>query len=96
MYLVISHWEPMPGKDLDFEKIGPKVREVLRNHPGVELMEAIKSDGQYCAVHGYKDEATYHAVVDDPNGPFSKALAEFHLEDIARWVGSERGETLAH
>ncbi|HEY3411995.1 MAG TPA: hypothetical protein VGM51_02950 [Armatimonadota bacterium] len=96
MYLVISHWEPLPGRDMDFERTGPKVREALRSTPGVEFMEAIKSDGKYTAVHGYKDEATYHAVVDDPNGPFSKALADSHLEDVARWVGSERGETIPH
>ena len=96
MYLVISHWEPLPGKEADFERMGPKVREVLRSHPGVEFVEAIKSEGRYCAVHGYKDEAAYHAVVDDPNGPFSKALADFQLEEYAKWVGSDRGETLAH
>jgi hypothetical protein len=96
MYLVISHWEPLPGKEAAFEQIGVKVRQVLRGQAGVELIESIKSEGRISVVHGYKDEAAYHAVVDDPNGPFSKAMAEFHLEEYARWVGSERGQTLPH
>ena len=96
MYLVVSRWEALPGRAEDFERVGPDVRAVLRAQPGTVLVESFPNDGQYVVVHGYQDEAAYHAVVDDPNGPFCQALARHKLEEMGRWVSSERGETFPH
>jgi len=95
MYLVVSNWEPLPGKEDAFREIGTQVRHALAALPGVVMIEGFKSDsGKYIAVHAYQDEDTYKAIVQDPNGPFTKALAKFELETTARWVSSERGPSL--
>ena len=96
MYLVVSRWEAFPDRAAEFEQVSPEVRAVLRRQPGTVLVEAFGSDGRFVVVHGYQDEAAYHTVVDDPNGPFCRALAAHHLEDMGRWISSERGETFPH
>ncbi len=96
MYLVVSYWEPVPGHEAQFEESGRAVREVLRSLPGVQLIEVFESNGKRVAVHGYKDEATYNSIVGDPNGPFSKAIAETHLEDHAQWISSDKGTTVEY
>jgi hypothetical protein len=52
------------------------------------------SGPQVVAVHAYKDEAAYNAIVNDPNGPFAAALAAHKLEEVSRWIGSEKGTAL--
>ena len=94
MYLVVSRWEPIAGHEQQFDEIGKVMRKTLAAQPGVELVEAFDSNGQKVVVHGYRDEAAYKAVIDDPNGPFIKAAQENRLEEHARWISSERGETV--
>ncbi len=94
MYLVVSYWEAVPGREADFDRLGPQVGAVLRQQPGVMLVEVFKSGGKHVAVHGYQDEATYHAIVDNPDGAFVRAVTETHIEEAGRWLGSESGETL--
>ncbi|HZT44510.1 MAG TPA: hypothetical protein VFA07_20260 [Chthonomonadaceae bacterium] len=94
MYLVVSYWEPVPGREADFDRIGPQVGAVLRQQPGVMLVEVFKSGNKHVAVHGYQDEATYHAIVDNSSGAFVRAVTETRFEEVGRWLGSERGETL--
>jgi quinol monooxygenase YgiN len=96
MYLVISEWEPLPGKEAEFERAGSAVAAVLRRQPGVLLLEMFRSGSKHVAVHGYQDEATYHALVDDPNGAFARAQVSHRVEGVARWLGSQGGETLTH
>jgi hypothetical protein len=96
MYLVISTWEALPGKEAEFDQAGPAVASVLRREPGVLFVEAIKNGNQHIAVHGYHDEATYHAIIDNPNGQFAKAIAAKNVESVAKWISSERGETMPH
>jgi len=96
MYLVVSTWEALPGREAEFDRIGTTVASILRQQPGVLVVEAIKNGNQHVAVHGYHDQATYEAVVNDPNGAFAKAAAEYRIEENARWIGSVRGETMAH
>lgn len=96
MYLVISQWEALPGQEAQFDKLGRKVGAVLRKQPGVVLLETIKVGKRHISVHGYRDEATYHALVDDPKGAFAKALASLNVDKVGRWISSERGETMAH
>jgi len=93
MYLVISHWEVVPGREAEFERDGKKVRDVLRSQPGATMITHFKSNEKFVVVHGYEDEAAYNRIVNDPNGPFVKALAETNLESSARWLGSEKGST---
>src|SRR5690242_673424 len=94
MYLVVSYWEAVPGREADFDRIGPQIGAVLRRQPGVVIVEVFKSGGKHVAVHGYQDEATYHAIVDDLNGAFVRAVNETGVEQVGRWLGSESGETL--
>lgn len=95
MYLVVSYWEPVAGREAEFDRIGPEVARLLRSQPGVEIVQVFKSDGKHVAVHGYRDEATYHAIIDDPVGPFARAVNDLRMEDVARWLGSEKGETFS-
>jgi heme-degrading monooxygenase HmoA len=96
MYMVVSYWEAFPGKEADFEASSPDVTAILRRQPGVCLIESFKSDGKYVAVHAYEDEASYRAIVYNPNGAFARALQERGTETFGRWISSERGETLPH
>jgi len=94
MYLVVSEWEAYPGKEEEFENGGRIMRPLLLRQPGVVTVEAFKSGSKLIVVHGYQDEAAYRAVVHDPDGEFAKAAVANHLEESARWLRSESGETL--
>ena len=94
MYLVVSVWEVLPGKADAFRENGMKVGSLLKQQPGVKLLEVFQSGDKFISVHGYADEATYQRLVQDPNGPFAKAMAESRVEEYARWLSSERGETI--
>jgi hypothetical protein len=94
MYLVVSRWEALPGKEAEFEQRGISMRDLLRKQPGVKLVEAFGSNGTRVVVHGYEDEATYDRVISDPNGPFVAASNETGIETVARWLGSEKGTTV--
>lgn len=97
MYMVVSYWEPLPGKEADAQLRSGGVAETLRRQPGVEFLERFQSeDGKYIAVVVYRDEETYHRLIDDPDGEFVRAAAASGIEQTARWVRSERGETLPH
>jgi len=94
MYIVVSEWEAFPGKEEEFDRIGKEVARVLRAQPGVLLLHAFNSGSKKMSVHGYQDEATYRALVHDPNSAFARSVADKGLERIARWVRSESGETI--
>jgi len=96
MYLVVSQWEAFPGREEEFERVSPAVRAVLSQQPGVAFLEAFKGNGHFIVVHGYDDEAAYQAVINNTDGAFQQALAAHHLEDMGRWLSSERGETFPH
>ena len=55
MYLVVSYWEPLPGREAEFEKNGPKVGAMLRQQPGVVFVEGFKSGKRVVSVHAYRD-----------------------------------------
>jgi hypothetical protein len=96
MYMVVSRWEALPGQEENFIREGSQVAAELRRTPGVLMVEIIESNGQYVSVHGYEDEATYQRVVQDPNGPYEREHSARKVESYGRWLGSERGETIAH
>lgn len=96
MYLVISQWEPLPGQEAQFETLSRKLAATLRKQKGVLLLETITVGKGHFTVHGYRDETTYRALVDNPKSEFSKALQEHDIEKVARWIGSQRGQTLPH
>jgi hypothetical protein len=93
MYLVISQWQPKPGREADFEAVGSRMRSFLRQTPGVQFVEAIQGPECFYAIHAYDDEDTYNRIVNDANGPFAKAAAEHGIEDVADWLGSVKGVT---
>ncbi len=95
MYMVVSRWEPLPGKEAEFEVLGRKMRNYMRTVPGIVLVEGFESeDGSRTAVLGYESREAYERIVKDPNGPFEKASRENRLEDCARWISSDRGESI--
>ena len=94
MYLVVSVWEALPGQEEAFEASAEGVRRLLRQQPGVEMVEAFKSGDHYVAVHGYADEAAYHRIVTYADGPFVKLIEEQGLENYGRWISSEKGEAI--
>src|SRR4051812_39653759 len=95
MYMVVSRWEVLPGREQDFEERGRAVRQVLRSTPGVQFSEGFRTeDGGVVAVIGYESRDAYDRIVNDEKGPFQRALAAHHLEECSRWVSSERGESM--
>jgi hypothetical protein len=95
MYLVVSHWEPQPGKEEEFKRIGSELAAFLRSQPGVNFVEGFTTeDGKHVSVHAYADQATYQRIVLDDDSPFEQEVARRDIEDIGRWLGSERGESV--
>lgn len=94
MYMVVSHWKPLAGKDSEFERIGGEAREFMRTLDGVELISSFRSGDEIVVVHAYRDMDSYTNIVDAEDGPFAKKMAELDIERYAEWLGSERGETV--
>jgi hypothetical protein len=95
MFLVISHWEIVPGHEEQAAAARIKMRDVMREQPGVEYINGFAlTDGKLVAVHIYKDEAAYNAIVNNTDGPFAKAAASSNLEEHMRWISSERGTSI--
>lgn len=94
MYMVVSRWEILPGKEAEFEKIGKSMRGMLRAQPGVHSVSGLRNGNNVVAVVNYADEATYNRIVQDPNGPFESAARDHDMESVGKWVGSERGEVI--
>lgn len=92
MYVVVSKWEFVPGRESDFDTIGRKLRNELKTWPGVESVMSVNTGTGEIAVVGYTDEETYKKLISDPNGPFETSLAQYDVDSIAKWVWSERGE----
>jgi len=93
MYLVVSKWECLAGHEAEFRRNAVVMRNLLKKQPEVKLLESIATDGGgSVVVMGYRDEASYKSLIEDPKGVFAKALAEHKLEDHGRWLWSERGE----
>lgn len=95
MYLRVSRWRPLPGKEEDFRKAGLVVRGVLRSQPGVTMLEGFVSGDDLIAVHGYQDRDAYERIVADPNGPFVNATKEHRLEEFGQWKESWEGDTFS-
>lgn len=95
MYIVVSRWEVVPGKEQEFEIRGKTVREMIRSQPGVKMVEGFRTDeGGVVAIIGYESRAAYDNVVTAADSPFNRAVAEHKLEECGRWVGSDRGESI--
>lgn len=93
MYIVVSRWQPQPGKEEEFDQLGRKMRKLLKQQPGVMMVEGFFNDsGEAIAIHGYEDEAAYQRIVHDPNGFFAKASEEQNIDSVGRWISSDRGQ----
>jgi hypothetical protein len=94
MYIVVSKWTINPGKEKDFDDISAKMREFMRTLPGVEFEHGLRTeDGSAVAIVGYTDEAAYKNVMA-PGGPFEAEASKTNIENIGKWLWSERGESL--
>lgn len=92
MYIVISKWEPLSGREEDWKSIAESVRTKIDDVKGVEFAHRfVNEHGQMVVAMGYTDEATYNSLVNDPNGEMAKLVADANIESVARWVSSERG-----
>lgn len=97
MYIVVSRWEPLPGKEEEFEAKGKIMRSLLSAVPGVKMVEGFRDEsGGSIAVVAYESKSAYDRIVNDPQGPFVKAATEQKLEETAKWIRSERGESIPH
>ena len=77
MYMVVSKWGLIPGREAQVEGPGRAVRDVLRRQPGVQFVYEFKNeDGVLVAVIAYDDEAAYRRVIHDPNSAFMQAIAQ--------------------
>jgi hypothetical protein len=94
MYIVISRWSAKPGNEALVTEQGVEARARMRAIPGVKMIEGIEDQGEHVVFHAYDDQATYDRIVNDPDGPFSKLMADMDFEAIANWNGSWRGEAL--
>ncbi len=95
MFGVVARWEFDPKNEAELVSVSEVLMKDLRSWPGVVSAIDIKvAPGAILSVITYQDEATYKALIQDPNGPFEKAAKEHDIERIARWVWSERGEVI--
>ncbi len=95
MFIVISKWRPLPGKENEFSEIGAKMRSRMRNFPGVKFVHGLKNEeDQPIAIVGYESKEAWDSIVNDPNGPFALAAQEHNIEEIAEWISSDRGESI--
>ncbi|HJP84166.1 MAG TPA: hypothetical protein VJ835_11760 [Fimbriimonadaceae bacterium] len=93
MYMVISKWEFDPASEGVVKDKARRMMQQIRAWDGVESAFNVRtSPGSVLAVIGYRDEATYQRLIQDPNGPFEKAAQESGIEQEAQWKWSERGE----
>jgi heme-degrading monooxygenase HmoA len=92
MYVVASTWEIVKGKRAEAEALGIKMRSLMRAQSGIESMLHFPTgEDEIMVVVSYSDEAAYNRIINDPNGPFEKALKEVDLESTMRWKQSWRG-----
>ena len=95
MYWVVSRWQPKMGMADEWRARGMKVREAMRQMPGIEFVDSFGTEnGDVCAMVGYASEEDYKRIVQDPAGPFERIIADQKLEEVANWVSSDRGPSL--
>jgi len=94
MYIVVSHWRPIAGKDSEFEAAGRQARAFMDGLDGVDMIQAFRSGDEIVVVHAYRDMEAYSRIVDSEDGPFALKMAELNIEQYGEWLGSERGDTI--
>ena len=95
MYIVVSKWAYEPSQKEAFQATGRKMRDALRNIPGVESLQAIEcEDGNALAIACYSDHDTYKKIMAE-GGPFDQAAKKHGIEGVGQWQWSERGEEIA-
>lgn len=92
MYIVVSHWEPLPGKEAEFAAAAPLVRQQLRLQPGVQLVEAFANAAGETVLVIYRDREVYDRIVVDADSPFGYIARMHNLGEIAREVSTDAGE----
>ncbi|HEY3332058.1 MAG TPA: hypothetical protein VGK19_18650 [Capsulimonadaceae bacterium] len=96
MFIVVSHWEPLPGKENEIDALSAKVRESLRLQPGVQLVEAFSHEGGHVVVVIYRDREVYERIVAEAESPFEYIVTQTGFDKVARYVGAEAGEAFVH
>ncbi len=92
MYVVISKWEIFPEQEEAFKAASKKMRAAIDSWPGVVQTQCLRTEDGCLAVITYDGPDSYHKLIQDPSGPFEKAVSESQMESYGRWVWSERGE----
>lgn len=95
MYIVVSRWA-VPARHREEARARARgVRDVIRSQPGVlDLKHFENEEGLFVAVITYADRTVYARIVEDPSGPFARAVEESGLLDLGVWIGSDRGEAM--
>lgn len=95
MFVVASKWESLPGRFDEFEVAGRKMMALIRSWPEIEFFHNVRVGPEsVLAIIGYRSQADYDRLINDPNGPFARAAAETNIDAVSNWLWSERGETL--
>ena len=94
MYYVISKWQIAPGKEDQFKQVGEKMRDFMRQQPGVEFADGMTcEDGHTLAIIGYASEQAYRNVTAE-GGPFETEARKHDIESYGTWLWSERGTSM--
>jgi|CXWL01.1.fsa_nt_gi hypothetical protein len=95
MNIVSSKWEAIEGRENDWQELAARTGPKLRAIDGVEFLHRFQNEsGQVVVTMGYTDEPTYQRLVNDPNGAVAQMMADTGIESMARWISSERGESV--
>lgn len=94
MFMVVSKWQPKPGKEQEFMEKGRAARNEMRQVPGVSLVASFMGENGPIAVIGYDSKEAYDRIVNTPGGPFEQIAQKHDLASTADWVWSERGDCL--
>jgi hypothetical protein len=94
MYYVISKWQMTPGKEEQFKQVGEKMRDFMRQQPGVEFADGMTcEDGNALALIGYSSEQAYRTITAE-GGPFETEARKHNIESYGTWMWSERGNSI--
>lgn len=93
MFVVVSKWQYDPAHEAEVRDRARAMMAAFRSWPDVEFAYNVRTGpDSVLAVIGYKDRASWERIVEDPNGPFEKTVAEIGVDRHATWQWSERGE----
>lgn len=92
MYVVVSKWQFDPSREAEILEKGARMMATINGWPEVQSAYNIRAGEDYViAVIAYASQEAYQKLIQDPDGPFEKAVREHSIEDGMTWIWSERG-----